>query len=169
MAGPRPQARHLRLWRGGHIAAQMARWQGAGCLRLHPHRRRRGSTFGIVARRMLGRRFRGSGRPPELDAAIIYAPAGASCPACLACTAQGRTGGLRRHPHVGHSKLSLQHSLGRATDRVGRQSHATGRHRFSQECSEGRRSNTCHRFSHWIRRTKRSRACVTASLSAQPS
>ena len=53
--------------------------------------------------------------PPEpLDAAIIFAPVGALVPMALQGGEEGRPRRLRRHPHVGHSELSLSRSCGRS-------------------------------------------------------
>ena len=51
--------------------------------------------------------------PPEpLDAAIIFAPVGALVPAALRRRAQGRHGGLRRHPHERHPGVPLRSCSG---------------------------------------------------------
>jgi alcohol dehydrogenase, propanol-preferring len=72
----------------GHIVAQIARWQGRRVFAVT----REGDVEAQVFARSLGAEWAGSGAPPvELDAAIIFAPAGELVPAALAAVAKGGT------------------------------------------------------------------------------
>jgi propanol-preferring alcohol dehydrogenase len=71
-----------------HIVAQVARWQGRRVFAFT----REGDEAAQAFARTLGAEWAGSGRPPEeLDAAIIFAPAGELVPAALAAVAKGGT------------------------------------------------------------------------------
>jgi alcohol dehydrogenase, propanol-preferring len=69
-----------------HIVAQVARWQGRRVFAVT----REGDTEAQEFARSLGVEWAGSGVPPEeLDAAIIFAPAGELVPRALAAVAKG--------------------------------------------------------------------------------
>src|SRR5580765_5998205 len=69
-----------------HIVAQVARWEGRRVFAVT----REGDAEGQSFARSLGAEWAGSGPPPEeLDAAIIFAPAGELVPAALAAVAKG--------------------------------------------------------------------------------
>ncbi len=69
-----------------HIICQVARWQGRRVFAFT----REGDEAGQAFARSLGAEWAGSGAPPEeLDAAIIFAPAGELVPAALAALAKG--------------------------------------------------------------------------------
>jgi propanol-preferring alcohol dehydrogenase len=71
-----------------HIVAQVARWQGRRVFAVT----RAGDDEAQTFARSLGAEWAGSGVPPEeLDAAIIFAPAGELVPAALAAVAKGGT------------------------------------------------------------------------------
>jgi len=71
-----------------HIVAQVAAWQGRRLFAFTRKGDREAQDFA----RSLGVEWAGSGTPPEeLDAAIIFAPAGELVPAALAATARGGT------------------------------------------------------------------------------
>jgi propanol-preferring alcohol dehydrogenase len=71
-----------------HIVAQVARWQGRRIFAVT----REGDDEAQRFARSLGAEWAGSGAPPEeLDAAIIFAPAGELVPAALAAVAKGGT------------------------------------------------------------------------------
>jgi propanol-preferring alcohol dehydrogenase len=71
-----------------HIVAQVARFEGRRLFAVT----RTGDTEAQAFARSLGCEWAGSGRPPEqLDAAIIFAPAGELVPAALAALAKGGT------------------------------------------------------------------------------
>jgi propanol-preferring alcohol dehydrogenase len=71
-----------------HIICQVARWQGRRVFAFT----REGDEEGQAFARSLGAEWAGSGTPPEeLDAAIIFAPAGELVPAALAALAKGGT------------------------------------------------------------------------------
>jgi propanol-preferring alcohol dehydrogenase len=119
-----------------HILAQIAVWQGR---RVYAFTRG-GDIAAQAFAKSLGAVWAGGSDelPPEpLDAAIIFAPVGALVPLAL----KARTCSLRRHPHVGHSKLSLSPALGGTAYRFGRQSYARGRagipgHRTAGGCED---------------------------------
>jgi propanol-preferring alcohol dehydrogenase len=101
-----------------HILAQVAIWQGRRVFAFT----RKGDTAAQDFARSLGVVWAGGSEqaPPErLDAAIIFAPVGALVPA-----AQGRARGLRRHPHVRHSELSLFIAVGGTARDVSGEPHA---------------------------------------------
>ena len=96
-----------------HILAQVAQWQGRQVYRLHPQGRHGGAGFRPLARRGLGRRFRGDAaraarRRHHLRAGRRAGAGGA------ARGEEGRPRGLRRHPHVGYPELSLCAAVGGA-------------------------------------------------------
>ena len=69
-----------------HIVCQVARWQGRRVFAFT----RAGDEEGQAFARSLGAEWAGSGAPPEeLDAAIVFAPAGELVPAALAALAKG--------------------------------------------------------------------------------
>jgi alcohol dehydrogenase, propanol-preferring len=69
-----------------HIVCQVARWQGRRVFAFT----RAGDKEGQAFARSLGAEWAGSGAPPEeLDAAIVFAPAGELVPAALAALAKG--------------------------------------------------------------------------------
>jgi alcohol dehydrogenase, propanol-preferring len=69
-----------------HIVAQVALWQGRRLFAVTREDDEAAQSFA----RSLGAEWAGSGKPPEeLDAAIIFAPAGELVPAALAATAKG--------------------------------------------------------------------------------
>ena len=69
-----------------HIVCQVARWQGRRVFAFT----REGDEEGQAFARSLGAEWAGSGAPPEeLDAAIVFAPAGELVPAALAALAKG--------------------------------------------------------------------------------
>jgi alcohol dehydrogenase, propanol-preferring len=69
-----------------HVVAQMARWEGRRLLAVT----REGDEEAQSFARSLGAEWAGSGSPPEeLDAAIIFAPAGELVPAALGAVAKG--------------------------------------------------------------------------------
>ena len=69
-----------------HIVCQVARWQGRRVFAFT----REGDSEGQAFARSLGAEWAGSGAPPEeLDAAIVFAPAGELVPAALAALAKG--------------------------------------------------------------------------------
>ncbi len=69
-----------------HIVCQVARWQGRRVFAFT----RPGDEEGQAFARSLGAEWAGSGAPPEeLDAAIVFAPAGELVPAALAALAKG--------------------------------------------------------------------------------
>jgi len=69
-----------------HIVAQVARWQGRRVFAVT----REGDHEAQRFARSLGAEWAGAGAPPEeLDAAIIFAPAGELVPAALAAVAKG--------------------------------------------------------------------------------
>ena len=69
-----------------HIVCQVARWQGRRVFAFT----REGDSESQAFARSLGAEWAGSGAPPEeLDAAIVFAPAGELVPAALAALAKG--------------------------------------------------------------------------------
>ncbi len=69
-----------------HIVAQVARWQGRRIFAVTREGDDEAQAFALA----LGADWAGAGRPPEeLDAAIIFAPAGELVPAALAAVAKG--------------------------------------------------------------------------------
>jgi propanol-preferring alcohol dehydrogenase len=71
-----------------HIVAQVARWEGRRVFAFT----REGDDAAQEFARSLGAEWAGAGAPPEeLDAAIIFAPAGELVPAALAAVAKGGT------------------------------------------------------------------------------
>jgi alcohol dehydrogenase, propanol-preferring len=71
-----------------HIVAQVARWQGRRVFAVT----REGDEQAQAFARSLGAEWAGSGPPPEqLDAAIVFAPAGELVPAALRALAKGGT------------------------------------------------------------------------------
>src|SRR6185437_11502611 len=71
-----------------HIVTQVARWQGRRVFAFT----RAGDETAQAFARSLGAEWAGSGQPPEqLDAAIVFAPAGELVPAALAVVAKGGT------------------------------------------------------------------------------
>jgi propanol-preferring alcohol dehydrogenase len=71
-----------------HIVAQVARWQGRRLFAVT----RTGDEQAQSFARSLGAEWAGSGAPPEqLDAAIVFAPAGELVPAALRALAKGGT------------------------------------------------------------------------------
>lgn len=69
-----------------HIVCQVARWQGRRVFAFT----REGDEEAQAFARSLGAEWAGSGTPPEeLDAAIVFAPAGELVPAALAALAKG--------------------------------------------------------------------------------
>ena len=138
-----------------HILCQVAVWQGR---RVYAFTRG-GDTAAQDFARSLGAVWAGGSdeTPPEpLDAAIIFAPVGALVPRGAARGEEGRTRGVRRHPHVGHPELSLPHPVGGAAGRVGRQPDARRRARVSGGRAEGRRQDRGGALSARSRRTRRS-------------
>ena len=113
MAG---EAERLGLYGFGaaaHILAQLAVWQGGGVFAFT----RPGDAAGQAFARSLGCAWAGGSdeAPPEpLDAAIIFAPVGRAGAGSAEAGAQGRPGGLRRHPHERHPVFPLCRSVGRA-------------------------------------------------------
>ncbi len=71
-----------------HIVAQVARWEGRRVFAVT----RPGDAEAQAFARSLGAEWAGAGAPPvELDAAIVFAPAGELVPAALAALAKGGT------------------------------------------------------------------------------
>ena len=71
-----------------HIVAQVARWEGRRLFAVT----REGDAAAQAFARSLGAEWAGAGAPPEeLDAAIVFAPAGELVPAALAALAKGGT------------------------------------------------------------------------------
>jgi alcohol dehydrogenase, propanol-preferring len=71
-----------------HIVAQVARWEGRQVFAIT----RDGDSEAQSFARSLGAEWAGAGAPPEeLDAAIVFAPAGELVPAALAAVAKGGT------------------------------------------------------------------------------
>jgi propanol-preferring alcohol dehydrogenase len=71
-----------------HIVAQVARWEGRRVFAVT----RAGDASAQSFARSLGAEWAGAGAPPEeLDAAIVFAPAGELVPAALAALAKGGT------------------------------------------------------------------------------
>ncbi len=130
MAG---DARRLGLYGFGaaaHIVAQVAGHEGREVYAFT----RPGDLEAQRFARDLGAAWAGDSRmtPPDpLDAAIIYAPVGSLVPAALAAVRKWRRGGLRRHPYVGHSSVSVSPPVGGAHGQVGRQPDARRRRRVS--------------------------------------
>ena len=94
--------------------------RAGGCLPSRARATRRRKTFA----RSLGAEWAGGSdeMPPEpLDAAIIFAPVGGAGAGGACGGAERRPRGLRRHPHVGHSELSLRVALGGAANPLGRE------------------------------------------------
>ena len=92
-----------------HIVAQVARWQGRRLFAVT----REGDEEAQRFARSLGVEWAGAGTPPEeLDAAIIFAPAGELVPAALRAARQRRHSRLRRHSHVRHPGVPLRDPLG---------------------------------------------------------
>jgi hypothetical protein len=133
LAGDRRRGQENRLLRfrsaAAHILAQVARWQGRHrCTRLHaagdgrrklsPRAWARSGPVVPTIRRLSRSMPRSSSRRRRVGAARAQGGA------------QGRPGGLRRHPHERYPQLSLRHFVGRARAVVGRESDAQGRHRF---------------------------------------
>ena len=112
-----------------HIVAQVARWQGRSVFAFT----RPGDVATQAFARTLGAAWAGGSdeMPPEpLDAAIIFATVGDLVPLALKAVRKGGRVVCAGHPHERHSELPLWAAVGRAAARVGRQSHAAGRHRF---------------------------------------
>ena len=89
-----------------HIVCQIAAWEGRTVLAFT----RPGDTEGQDFARSLGAAWAGgSDEPPpeELDAALLFAPVGRAHPGRPRSGAEGRSGRLRRHPHVGRPLLPL--------------------------------------------------------------
>ena len=109
-----------------HIVAQVARHEGRRVFAFTKPDDREGQAFA----RELGAEWAGGSdrRPPEeLDAAILFAPAGELVPTALRRSREGRDGRLRRHPHERHPVLSVRAALGRAAGALGRQPDPGGR------------------------------------------
>ena len=100
-----------------HIVAQVARWQGRRVFAFTRDGRRGGAGVRPLARRRMGRRR--DAPPEELDAAIIFAPAGELVPAALAAVAKGGAVVCAGIHMSRHPVLPVRAALGRA-DRSGR-------------------------------------------------
>ena len=97
-----------------HIVSQVAAPPGPARLRLHAPGRRRRRSASRSSWAPNGPATATRSPPEELDAALIFAPAGELVPAALRARRQGRRGGLRRHPHERHPGVSLRAAVGRA-------------------------------------------------------
>ena len=102
-----------------HIVAQLAVHEGRRVLAFT----RPGDDAAQSLAREIGAEWAGAvgERPEELDAAIIFAPAGELVPEALACGRQGRHGRLRRDPHERDPVLPVRVALGRTGTAVGRE------------------------------------------------
>ena len=148
-----------------HILAQVAAWQGR---RVYAFTRT-GDAASQNFARSLGAVWAGGSAemPPEpLDAAIIFAPVGALVPAALARGEERRTRGVRRHPHVGYSELSLSPALGGAPARLRRQSHACQTRASFWRSRRMPESRCRSRAIRWRKRTPRSPICAQAASKA---
>ena len=106
-----------------HIVAQVARAQGRRLFAVT----REGDEHAQAFARSLGAEWAGAGPPPEeLDAAIIFAPAGELVPAALRALAKGGTvvcAGI----HMSRSPRSPTTSSGASERPLGREPHPPGR------------------------------------------
>ena len=97
-----------------HIVVQVAppRWAASVRVVTRPETTRQRRSRSSSARAWAG----GSDEPPpeELDAAIIFAPAGELVPAALCARRPRRRGRLRRHPHERHPERSRTSCSGRS-------------------------------------------------------
>ncbi len=109
-----------------HIVTQVARHQGRRVFAFT----RPGDTTSQEFAREMGAEWAGDTAeepPEELDAAIIFAPAGDLVPLALAGRGQGRGGRVRGHPHERHPLVPVRHALGGAGGAFGGQSHPARR------------------------------------------
>ena len=144
-----------------HIVAQVARWEGRRVFAVT----REGDAEAQSFARSLGAEWAGAGPPPEeLDAAIIFAPAGELVPAALRAVGKGGTRRLRGDPHVRHPGLSLRDPLGRAVGSLGREPDARATARSSSSSHRGFRSGPRSRRSRSSRPTRRSQSFVQATV-----
>ena len=103
-----------------HIVAQVARYQGRRVFAFTRAGDERAQSLALE----LGAEWASDATrpaPEELDAAIIFAPAGELVPAALRASRQGRHGRVRGHSHVDIPALSLRAALGRARRALGGQ------------------------------------------------
>ena len=128
----------------------------------------RGAGVRALARRRVGRRH-GERPPEELDAAIIFAPAGELVPAALGRVAQGRRRRLRRHPHERHPVVPVRAALGRARRALGREPHARRRRGVPRARAAGAGADGGRGVPARPRRTRRSSACARATCAARSS
>ena len=129
-------ARPLRVRRlGAHRRAGRA---PRGPARVRVHARRRGRAQELA--RSLGAEWAGDAlgpAPEELDAAIVFAPAGELVVAALRATAKGGVRRVRRHPHDRHPFLPLRAALGRAGAPLRRKPHTRRRVRVHRARTAG--------------------------------
>ena len=102
-----------------HIVCQVARWQGRRVFAFTRAGRRARARRSHASSARSGRAARTSAPPEELDAAIVFAPAGELVPAALAASAKGGSRRLRRNPHERHPVVPLRAAVGRARHPVG--------------------------------------------------
>ena len=123
-----------------HIVAQVARHEGRRVFAFT----RAGDEAAQAFARELGAEWAGDAlgpAPEELDAAVIFAPAGELVPAALAAVAKGRHGRLRGDPHERHPVVPVRPALGRARPALGREPHEAGRRGVHGACPAGARED----------------------------
>ena len=113
----------------GHIIAQVARWQGRSVYAFTRKGDVEAQRSCKIAWRGMGRVIGGSasGAARRRD---YFRAGGRSRSAGATRRAEGRTRGLRRHSHVGHSLVPLPHPLGGTAAAFGRQPDARRRNRI---------------------------------------
>lgn len=125
-----------------HIIAQVCRWQDREVYAFT----KPGDTEAKDFARSLGAVWAGDSDilpPSPLDAAIIRTRRGARS-SRLACGAQGRPGGLRRHPYERYSIHALFDPVGRTRARFRRKPHPERCRRVFPACPRGRRAHSHH-------------------------
>ena len=121
-----------------HIVCQVAVHEGRRVLAFT----RAGDAEAQAFARELGAAWAGPAdeRPEELDAAIIFAPAGELVPVALRAVAPRRHRGVRGHPHERHPVLPVRRPVGRADAALRREPHAAPTARRSSPSRRGCRS-----------------------------
>ena len=151
-----------------HIVAQVALHAGPARVRVHARGRRPAARPSRASSAPSGPGTSGEPPPEELDAAIIFAPAGALVPARAARARQGRHGGLRGDPHERHPVVPVRAAVGRARGPLGRQPHAPRRRGVPRARAAGAGPHDGHRVPARARRTRRSRTSARGASTAPP-
>ena len=151
-----PRSARSRVWEGRRVCAFT----------------RTGDEAAQALARELGAEWAGpsDGAPPEpLDAALIFAPAGALVPVALRALAPGGTVVCARHPHERHPVVPLRAALGGAHRALRRQPHPRGRPRVPGARAAGARAHARDGVRARRCRATRSRTCAPAASPAPPS